>query len=400
MPPHNLPAFGLIERLPPYPLTEVVRQMQDLRKEGHDIINLGMGNPDLPSADFVVDKLNEAARKPKNHRYSVSRGIPKLRQAICGLYQRRYGVSLDFDDEVIATMGAKEGLSHLILAISQPGDMILAPNPTYPIHYFAPVIARANVRDIRCNVIDDFFRHLERAARTVHPRPKILICSFPSNPTGLCVELDFFKDIVRFARKNSIYVIHDLAYADLCFDGYEAPSILQAPGAKEVAVELFSLSKGYSMPGWRVAFALGNPRMIAALRKIKSYLDYGMFQPIQIAATVAINEGDTYVRNVCAVYQRRRDVFVSGLSKIGWEIQPPRATMFVWARIPDRLAGKGSLDFSKEMLNKAGVCCAPGIGFGEYGEGYVRFALVENEKRIRQAVKGIKDWFKEEKVFD
>ncbi|MFH1357916.1 MAG: aminotransferase class I/II-fold pyridoxal phosphate-dependent enzyme [bacterium] len=394
MPKKLTTEFALIERLPPYPLTEVVAQMTQLRIKGHDVINLGMGNPDMPSADFVVDKLCEAAKKNKNHRYSVSRGIPKLRMAVCELYERRYGVKLNFDDEVVVTMGAKEGLSHLIMAITQPGDVVLAPNPTYPIHYFAPVIARANVRDIRCDDMDFYFRNIERAIKTVHPRPKVLICSFPSNPTGFCVEKPFFKDLIKFAKKYGVYIVHDLAYADLCFDGYEAPSILQIDGAKKYAVELYSMSKGYNMPGWRVAFALGNPRMIHALKKIKSYLDYGMFQPIQIAATVALNNGDRFVNENCLVYQNRRDVFVDGMNKIGWQIDKPKATMFVWAKIPDKFVKQGSLKFSKLMLKEAHVCCAPGIGFGEYGDEFVRFALVENEKRIRQAVRGIKSWLK------
>ncbi len=398
MPKRFSSEFDLIERLPPYPLTEVVAQMNDLRKKGHDVINLGMGNPDMPSADFVVDKLCEAAKKSKNHRYSVSRGIPKLRMAVSDWYDRHYGVKLDFDTETVATMGAKEGLSHLIMAITQPGDVVLAPNPTYPIHYFAPVIARANVRDIRCDDMSFYFRNLERAIKTVHPRPKILICSFPSNPTGFCVELDFFKDLVRFAKKHKIYIVHDLAYADLCFDGYKAPSILQVNGAKKVAVELYSMSKGYNMPGWRVAFALGNPSMIGALKKIKSYLDYGTFQPIQIAATVALNQGDRFVGKNCALYQQRRDVFIDGINKAGWQVEKPKATMFVWAKIPNKFLKQGSLKFSKTMLKEAGVCCAPGIGFGEYGDEYVRFALVENEKRIRQAVRGIKAWFKQKGV--
>lgn len=390
--------FDLIERLPGYPLAEVVQVMNDMRKKGHDVINLGMGNPDLPTADFIVNKLCEAAKKPKNHRYSVSRGIPKLRQALCSWYDRSFDVKLDFDREVIATMGAKEGFSHLIMAMTQPGDVVLAPNPTYPIHYFAPVIARTNVRDVRCDNLTDYFSNLEKAIKSVHPRPKVLIASFPSNPTGLCVELDFFKDLVKMAKKYGLYIIHDLAYADTCFDGYKAPSILQIAGARKIAIELYSMSKGYSMPGWRVAFAAGNERLVGVLKKIKSYLDYGMFQPIQIAATVALNEGDSYVRSVTDIYQKRRDVLVDGLNAIGWTVEKPKATMFVWIRIPDKFISKGSLAFSKLMLAKADVCCAPGIGFGSEGDAYVRFALVENEKRIRQAVKSIKDWFRQDSV--
>jgi len=391
-------SFPLIERLPPYALSEVVQEMTSLRKQGCDIINLGMGNPDLATPDYVVEKLCEAAHKPKNHRYSVSRGIPKLRQAICELYNRHYGVKLDFDEEAIVTMGAKEGLSHLILAITEPGDTVMVPNPTYPIHYFAPIIARSNVRDIRCDDVDQYFTHVGKSLETVHPRPKFLICSYPSNPMTQCVELTFFRELVRFAKKKKIYVIHDLAYADTCFDGYRAPSILQVNGAKDVAVELYSMSKGYSMPGWRVAFVLGNRDMIAALKKIKSYFDYGMFQPIQIAATVALNQGDSDVKRFTKIYQDRRDVFVDGLEKMGWNIPKPKATMFIWAKMPEKISAKGSLYFSKLMLKKAGVCCSPGIGFGSYGEGYVRFALVENDKRIKQAVQGIKKWFKEEQI--
>lgn len=382
--------FPIIKRLPPYVLSEVVAQMNQLRQQGDDIINLGMGNPDGPTPQFIVNKLHEAADKHKNHRYSVSRGIPKLRMAMNDWYQRRYNISLDFDEEIVATMGAKEGLSHLIMAITQPGDFVLAPNPTYPIHYYAPVIAGANVRGIRLDNLDDYFPNLEKSIKTIHPAPKFLICSFPANPTCHTVELPFFKELIRVAKKHELFVIHDLAYADLTFNGYKAPSILQVKGAKDVAIELYSLSKGYNMPGWRVAFACGNAQMVGALKKIKSYLDYGMFQPIQIAATVALNEGDQFVKENALLYQNRRDVFIDGLAKIGWEIERPKGTMFIWAKIPDQFAHLGSLEFSKQMLKQAKVCCSPGTGFGEYGEGYVRFALVENEKRIQQAVRGLK----------
>lgn len=387
--------FPILERLPGYPLAEVVEQMNAQRREGADVINLGMGNPDGASPEFVVDKLCEAARKSKNHRYSVSRGIPKLRQALCAMYERRFGVKIDPDTEAVATMGAKEGLSHLILAITAPGDMVLAPNPTYPIHYFAPIIARASVRDIRLGDLNDYFSNLSRAMRTVHPRPKILICSFPANPTGHVVDLDFFKELIAFAKKNSLWLVHDLAYADIAFDGYEPPSILQVDGAKDVAVELYSLSKGYNMAGWRVAFAAGNAAMIAALKKIKSYLDYGMFQPIQIAATVCLNEGDAFARENSGVYQHRRDVLIDGLDKIGWRIEKPKATMFVWAKIPEAFSKLDSVAFAKLLLKEADVCSAPGIGFGEYGEGHVRFALIENEKRLQQAVRNIKKWWQD-----
>lgn len=389
----QLPSFDLLERMPPYPLSEVVQKMKGLRQKGHDIINLGMGNPDLPTGDFIVEKLVEAAQKPKNHRYSVSRGIPNLRLAISKFYERKFGVQIDPDSEAIATMGAKEGFSHLMMAITQPGDVVLAPSPTYPIHYFAPVIARNHIRDIHVNKLEDYFSRLENAVKTVHPTPKVLVCSFPSNPTGLCVEKDFFKDLVKACKKYGIYLVHDLAYADLCFDGYKAPSLMEVDGAKDIAVELYSMSKGYNMPGWRVAFAVGNSRMIGALQKIKSYLDYGMFQPIQIAATVALNEGDEYVQKNVKIYQERRDVLVDGLNKIGWAVEKPKATMFVWAKIPEQHQHLGSVEFSKLMLEKSLVCCAPGLGFGSKGEGFVRFALVENEKRIRQAVKGLKEFF-------
>lgn len=389
-----LSEFSLIGRLPAYPLAEIVEQMQSQRRQGADVINLGMGNPDGESPEFVVDKLCEAARKGKNHRYSVSRGIPKLRQALCDWYQRKFDVTLDPDREVVATMGAKEGLSHLILAITQPGDMVLVQNPTYPIHYYAPIIARCSVRDIRCDVMDDFFSNLKRAMKTVHPRPRIIICSFPSNPTGHVVDLDFFKELVAFARTHGLFVIHDLAYADLCFDGYKAPSILQVDGAKDVAIELYSMSKGYNMPGWRVAFAAGQPKLVAALKKIKSYFDYGLFQPIQIAATVGLNEGDVFAQNNAEFYRERRDVLIDEFAKAGWGIASPKATMFIWARIPEKFAAMGSMDFAREMLKHADVCCAPGIGFGEFGDDHVRFALVENEKRIQQAAKNIKRWMK------
>lgn len=390
-----LSQFSLIGRLPPYPLAEIVEQMMTQRRQGADVINLGMGNPDGESPDFVVEKLCEAAHKGKNHRYSVSRGIPKLRQAICSWYKRKFDVELNFDTEAVATMGAKEGLSHLILAITQPGDMVLVQNPTYPIHYYAPIIARCSVRNIRCDVMDDFFSNLKRAMKTVHPRPRILICSFPSNPTGHVVDLDFFKELVAFARTHGLFVIHDLAYADLCFDGYTAPSILQVDGAKDVAIELYSMSKGYNMPGWRVAFAVGHPNLVAALKKIKSYFDYGLFQPIQIAATVCLNEGDEFACANASFYRKRRDVLIEEFARAGWGITPPRATMFVWARIPEKFASMGSMDFAREMLKHADVCCAPGIGFGEFGDDHVRFALVENEKRIQQAAKNIKKWIRQ-----
>ncbi|MBI2338885.1 MAG: aminotransferase class I/II-fold pyridoxal phosphate-dependent enzyme [Deltaproteobacteria bacterium] len=394
------PEFPRISHLPPYVLGQVVAQMTQQRKKGDDIINLGMGNPDLPTPPHIVNKLIEAVQKTKNHRYSVSRGIPKLRQAICAWYKRRYNVELDWDFEAIAVMGAKEGLSHLMLAATQPGDVVLVPNPSYPIHIYAPVIAGCDIRGVRMarpvagtvqgEGLDDFFPSLERAVKTVIPKPKFLILSFPSNPTTHVVDLDFFRKVVSFAREHGIWVIHDLAYADLTFDGYKAPSILQVDGAKEVAVELYSLSKGYSMPGWRVGFLCGNRELVGALTKIKSYFDYGMFQPVQIAATVALNGSEDCVKQIWETYHQRRDVLCEGLNGAGWTIEKPKGTMFVWAKIPDKFSSLGSLEFSKLLLSEAKVCVSPGIGFGEYGEGYVRFALVENEKRIRQAVRGIK----------
>ncbi len=364
--------------------------MTEARRQGEDIINLGMGNPDLATPEPIVNKLVEAAQKPKNHRYSVSRGIPKLRQALCEWYQRHYQVELDFDEEAIATMGAKEGFSHLVLAATQPGDVVLVQNPTYPIHLYAPIIAGADVRGIRTADENDFFENLERATKSIWPRPKLLILSFPSNPSGQMVDLSFFERVVAFARKYQMGVIHDFAYADLYFEGERPPSILQVPGAKDVAVEFYSLSKSYNMPGWRVGFCAGNREMIASLKKIKSYLDYGMFQPIQIAATVALNGPQKIVSEIVQTYRERRDVLCDGLSRVGWEIPKPRGTMFVWAKIPEAYTSMDSLEFSKFLLKEAKVAVSPGVGFGDAGEGYVRFALVENEKRIRQAIRGIK----------
>lgn len=382
--------FERIKRLPPYTLGVVTQLMTEARKAGQDVINLGMGNPDQATPDHIVEKLIEASSKAKNHCYSVSRGIPKLRQAICKWYQRRYNVDLNWDDEAIATIGAKEGLSHLLLSITSPGDVVFVQNPTYPIHLYAPVIAGADVRGVRCGPDTDFFENLEKAWSTIWPKPKALIISFPNNPTGQTVELDFFEKIVKFAKKNGVWVIHDLAYADLVFDGYEAPSILQVKGAKDYCVEFFSLSKSYNMPGWRVGFCVGNAELVASLKKIKSYLDYGMFQPIQIAATVALDGPQDCVKEIADLYKIRRDILCDGLNRVGWEIEKPKATMFVWAKIPEQFAHLGSLEFSKLILEQAQVAVSPGIGFGEYGEGHVRFALVENENRIKQAVRGLK----------
>jgi alanine-synthesizing transaminase len=382
--------FKRIKRLPPYVFAIVTDLKVKARARGEDIIDFGMGNPDLATPPHVVDKLCEAVRNPRNHRYSASRGITKLRHAICDWYHRRYGVSVDPETEAIATIGAKEGLSHLALAIVEPGDVALVPNPTYPIHAYSVVIAGGDVRHVRLGPGEDFFANLMAAFRESWPQPKLLILSFPHNPTTAVVDADFFAKIVGFAQENDLIVIHDFAYADLTFDGYQAPSFLQAPGAKDVGVEFFTLSKSYNMPGWRVGFAVGNPRIISALTRIKSYLDYGMFQPIQIASIIALNGPQDCVGEIVGTYASRRDVLCEGLTRIGWKVDKPQGTMFVWARIPDQFRMMGSLEFSKFLLDKARVAVSPGIGFGQSGDEYVRFALVENEHRTRQAIHGIK----------
>jgi alanine-synthesizing transaminase len=382
--------FHRISRLPPYAFNIVRDLLLEARRRGEDVIDLGMGNPDIPTPKHIVAKLVEASRNPKNHRYSVTRGIPKLRLAISDWYRRRFGVSVDPETEAVVTMGAKEGIGHLVLATVSPGEVVFVPDPTYPIHTYSVVIAGGDLRTIPLGPLGGFMERLASAAKTTWPQPKMLILSFPNNPTTEIVTVDFFKDIVRFARTHDMFILHDLAYADIVFDGYEAPSLLQIEGAMDVGVEFFSLSKSYSMPGWRVGFAVGNPKMIAALVKIKSYFDYGVFQPIQIASIIALNEEDESVVEIARKYRRRRDVLCEGLARCGWQIERPKATMFVWAKIPNRFASMGSLEFSKLLLTKGGVATSPGIGFGEYGEGYLRFALIENEHRIRQAVKGIR----------
>lgn len=382
--------FPRIKRLPPYVFAIVDELKMKARRRGDDIIDLGMGNPDLPTPAHIVEKLIEAVKNPRNHRYSASRGIAKLREAIAALYQRKYGVEVDPDTEVIVTIGAKEGLAHLVLATIGPGDIVFVPTPSYPIHPYSVIIAGGDLRTIPLVKGRDFFADLHAAIRHTWPPPKMLIISFPHNPTTQVVDLPFFEKIVDFARVHNLMVIHDLAYADLVFDGYQAPSFLQAPGAKEVGVEFFTLSKSYSMPGWRVGFALGNKKMISALRRLKSYLDYGIFQPIQIAAIIALNEDQSCVEEIRQIYQERRDTLVEGLRRIGWKIEKPKGTMFVWAEIPEKFKEMGSLEFSKLVLQVAKVAVSPGIGFGEYGDGHVRFALVENTQRIKQAIKGIK----------
>jgi alanine-synthesizing transaminase len=382
--------FPRIKRLPPYVFNIVGDLRQKARRAGEDIIDFGMGNPDGATPPHVVAKLIEAASKPVNHRYSVSKGIYKLRLAITDWYKRRYDVDLDPDAEAIATIGSKEGLGHLALAILGPGDVVLCPSPTYPIHQYSVIIAGGDLRSVPLIPGEDFFEHLVAAVKQTWPRPKLLILNFPANPTTEVVDLHFFEKIVDFARESSLLVIHDLAYADLCFDGYEAPSFLQVRGAKEVGVEFFTLSKSYNMPGWRVGFAVGNPAMIGALGRIKSYLDYGMFQPIQIAAIHAMNGPQDEVERIRERYKARRDVLVDGLNRIGWNVAKPKATMFVWAQIPEHLQSMGSLEFATFLLQEGKVAVSPGIGFGEYGDKYVRFALIENEHRTRQAIRGIR----------
>jgi len=382
--------FARLDRLPPYVFATVNEIKMEARRAGEDIIDLGMGNPDLGTPQHIVDKLVEASQKPQNHRYSASRGITKLRAAISDWYQRRFGVEIDPDTEAIATIGVKEGLSHLILVTVRPGDVVFTPNPTYPIHPYSAIISGGDVRGIPLGPDQDFFDNLINATKQTWPRPKILIISYPHNPTTSVVDLEFFQKIVDYAREHKILVIHDFAYADLVFDGYKAPSMLQVKGAKEVGVEFFSLSKSYSMPGWRVGFCVGNKESIAALRRIKSYLDYGIFQPIQIAAIIALNGPYDCVEEIRQTYRERRDTLISGLNRLGWDIPSPKGTMFVWGKIPEQYRKMGSVEFSKFLINQAQVAVAPGLGFGEYGDDYVRFALIENSMRINQAVRGIR----------
>ncbi len=382
--------FYRIKRLPPYVFAIVNDLKTKARARGEDIIDLGMGNPDQATPRHIVDKLIEAARNPRNHRYSASKGITRLRKAITTWYRERYGVELDPDTEAIATIGAKDGLAHLALAVLQPGDGALVPNPTYPIHSYSVVIADGDLRSVPLIPGDDFFARLEETARLAWPKAKLLILSFPHNPTTLCVDREFFVKVVDFAKEHRLLVVHDFAYADFAFDGYRPPSFLEVPGAKEVGVETFSLSKSYNMPGWRLGFVCGNARMINALARIKSYLDYGAFQPIQIAAIIALEGDQKCVAENVEVHRKRRDVLVDGLNKMGWSVSKPKGTMFVWAPIPETFRAMGSLEFAKMLIQESKVAVSPGIGFGEYGEGHVRFALVENEQRIKQALRGLK----------
>jgi alanine-synthesizing transaminase len=398
--------FPRIKRLPPYVFNIVNDLKAAARARGEDIIDFGMGNPDRPTPPHIVAKLVEAAQRPDTHRYSMSRGIPRLRRAICNWYGRRFDVSLDPEREAIVTIGSKEGLAHLALATVGPGDAVLVPNPSYPIHPYGFVIAGADIRHVPLVPGVDFFAELEKSIKDSWPRPKMLVLNFPGNPTTQCVDLEFFEKVVAIAREHGIWVIHDLAYADIVFDGYRAPSILEVPGAKQVAVEFFTLSKSYNMPGWRVGFMVGNPTLVAALTRIKSYLDYGLFTPIQVAAISALEGPQDCVAEIAARYRRRRDVLCQGLNRIGWEVEPPKATMFVWAPIPafyrarhpasdlEHPERSTSLEFSKHLLEQAKVAVSPGIGFGDYGDDHVRFGLIENEHRTRQAIAGIRAMFR------
>jgi alanine-synthesizing transaminase len=383
--------FPRIKRLPPYVFNIVNDLKAKARARGEDIIDFGMGNPDKPAPAHIVDKLVEAAQRPDTHRYSVSKGIPRLRKACCDWYQRKFDVTLDPDSECIVTIGSKEGLAHLALATMAPGDAVMVPNPAYPIHPYGFVIAGADIRHVPLTPDVDFFAELEKSVKDSWPKPKMLVLNFPGNPTTQCVDLEFFERIVAFAKEHQIWVVHDLAYGEICFDGYQAPSILQVPGAKEVAVEFYTLSKTYNMPGWRVGFMSGNPTLVAALARMKSYLDYGMFTPIQVAAITALEGPQDCVDEIVATYKSRRDVLCDGLNAIGWQVDKPKATMFVWARIPEKYRELGSLEFSKKLLKEAKVAVSPGVGFGEYGDEYVRFGLIENEHRTRQAIRGIRD---------
>ena len=386
--------FPRISRLPPYVFSIVNELKMQERHRGEDIIDFGMGNPDQPAPKHVVDKLIEVAQRDDVHRYSVSRGIPRLRRAICNWYKSKYDVDLDPDSEAIVTLGSKEGLAHLAMAIVDRGDAVLVPNPSYPIHPYGFILAGADVRHVPIGADVDFFEELENAVRNSWPKPKLLLLNFPSNPTTQCVELSFFERIIDFAREHQIWIVQDLAYAEIVFDGYVAPSILQVPGAKDVAVEFYTLSKTYNMPGWRVGFMVGNPILVKALAKLKSYLDYGMFTPVQVAAILALEGPQDCVEEIRMTYQNRRDVLCDGLNAAGWRVEKPQGTMFVWAPIPEPFVHMGSLEFSKQLLLQAKVAVSPGIGFGEYGDKHVRFGLIENEHRTRQAVRGIRAMIK------
>ena len=387
-------SFSRINRLPPYVFNITAELKMAARRRGEDIIDMSMGNPDGATPAHIVDKLIDTVRRPDTHGYSASKGIPRLRRAIAHWYKARYEVEIDPDSEAIVTIGSKEGLAHLMLATLDRGDTVLVPNPSYPIHIWGAVIAGADIRSVRMGPGVDFFAELERAIRESYPKPKMMVLGFPSNPTAQCVELEFFERVVALARQHNILVVHDLAYADITFDGWKAPSIMQVPGARDVAVEFFTMSKSYNMAGWRIGFMVGNAELVAALARIKSYHDYGSFTPVQVAAIAALEGDQSCVSEICAQYQKRRDVLVKGLHEAGWMVEKPKASMYIWAHIPEAYRHLGSLEFAKLLLEKARVSVSPGIGFGEYGDEYVRFALIENESRVRQALRGIKAMLK------
>ena len=390
--------FSRIKRLPPYVFNITAELKMDARRRGEDIIDLSMGNPDGATPQHIVDKLVEASLRPDTHGYSVSKGIPRLRKAITTWYKTRYDVDLDPDTEAIVTIGSKEGLAHLMLATLDRGDTVLVPNPSYPIHIYGAVIAGAEIRNVRMTPDVDFFTELERAIHESTPKPKMMILGFPSNPTAQCVDLDFFERVIALAREHDILVVHDLAYADITFDGYRAPSIMEVPGAREVAVEFFTLSKSYNMAGWRIGFMVGNAELVNALARIKSYHDYGSFTPVQVASIAALEGPQDAVKEICAQYQSRRDVMVKGLHEIGWMVDKPKASMYIWAKIPRFYGEMKSLDFAKKLLADAKIAVSPGIGFGDYGDDYVRIALIENEQRCRQALRGIREMFRKDGV--
>lgn len=388
--------FSRIQRLPPYVFNITGELKAAARKRGEDVIDFGMGNPDGATPPHIVEKMIEAARKPATHRYSLSRGIPRLRRSISDWYERRYGVSINPDTEAIVTIGSKEGIAHLCLATLDQGDVVMVPNPSYPIHIYGPVIAGASIRSVAIHDTDSFLAEIETAIPLMYPKPKMLILNFPANPTTQCVDLKFFERVVELCRQHQIWLVHDLAYADIAFDGFRAPSVLEVPGAKDIAVEFFTLSKSYNMPGWRVGFMVGNKTLVSALSRMKSYFDYGTFTPIQVASILALDGPQDCVREICENYRSRRDVLVQGLNKLGWEVALPKATMFVWAPIPEPYRHLGSLEFSKRLLTEAKVAVSPGIGFGEYGDSHVRFSLIENEERTRQALRGIRAMLQKE----
>ncbi len=388
--------FSRIKRLPPYVFNITGELKMAARRRGEDIIDMSMGNPDQPTPQHITEKLVEAASRENTHGYSISKGIYRLRKAICDWYKRRYDVDFDPESEAIVTIGSKEGLAHLMLATLDRGDTVLVPNPSYPIHIYGAIIAGADIRSVRMTADVDFFDELQRAIKECTPKPKMMILGFPSNPTARCVELEFFERVVALAKQHDILVVHDLAYADIVFDGWKAPSIMQVPGARDVAVEFFTMSKSYNMAGWRVGYMVGNKDLVAALARIKSYHDYGTFTPIQVASIIALDGDQTCVETIRAMYQNRRDVLAKGLHEAGWLVEVPKASMYIWAKIPEAYSALGSLEFSKKLLAEARVAVSPGVGFGEYGDDHVRFALIENEERIRQAIRGIKDMFRKD----